>query len=154
MVLFSAYRIDQFGDPEGFKNQLGAVLEQYPDDVILHVCDPRTGIQRRAKFPPTISEMVEACNERVAELKRHERYATWGQDRARPNDQALLSPPRQSRPSYAELKARYGPNRGIADVDPVRTRGPQPGASRAMTAADIVDHYATHGLDFSRKDEA
>lgn len=153
-MLFSAYRIDQFGDPEGFKNQLGAVLEQYPDDVILHVCDPRTGIQRRARFPPTISEMVEACNERVAELKRHERYATWGEYRERQRDQALLPPPRESRASYAELKARYGPNWGIADVDPVRTRGQQPGASETVTAADVVDHYRTHGLDFSRKDEA
>ena len=62
LAVFSAYRIDQFGDPDGFKTQLGAVLEQYPDEVIKYVCDPRTGIQRRSKFPPTISEMVEACD--------------------------------------------------------------------------------------------
>lgn len=63
MAVFASYRIDQFADPEGFKVALGAVLEQYPDEVITYVCDPRTGIQRRSKWPPTISEMVEACDD-------------------------------------------------------------------------------------------
>src|SRR6266478_5958331 len=71
LAVFSAYRTDQFADPEGFKTQLGAVLEQYPDEVITYVCDPRTGgIQRRLKWPPTISEMVEACDDHQAFLER------------------------------------------------------------------------------------
>lgn len=70
MAVFASYRIDQFADPEGFKVALGAVLEQYPDEVIAYVCDPRTGIQRRSKFPPTISEMVEACDEHRAFLEK------------------------------------------------------------------------------------
>jgi hypothetical protein len=63
LAVFSAYRIDQYAEPESFKTSLGAVLEQYPDEVITYVCDPRTGIQRRSKWPPTISELVEACDE-------------------------------------------------------------------------------------------
>lgn len=70
MAVFASYRIDQFADPEGFKVALGAVLEQYPDEVIAYVCDPRTGIQRRSKFPPTISEMVEACDDHRAFLEK------------------------------------------------------------------------------------
>jgi len=70
LAVFSAYRIDQFADPDGFKTQLGAILEQYPDEVITYVCDPRTGIQRRSKFPPTISEMVEACDDHRAFLEK------------------------------------------------------------------------------------
>jgi hypothetical protein len=46
------------------------VLEGYPNEVITYVCDPRTGIQRRSKWPPTISEMVEACNEHSAFLEK------------------------------------------------------------------------------------
>jgi len=69
-ALFTAYRIDQYADPEGFKVNVGAVLEGYPDEVITYVCDPRTGIQRRIKFPPTVSEIVDACNEQVAFLDR------------------------------------------------------------------------------------
>lgn len=51
---------------------LGAVLEEFPDEVIIYVTDPRTGIQRRSKWPPTISEVLEACEahqEFLAKLK-------------------------------------------------------------------------------------
>jgi hypothetical protein len=63
LAVFGSYRIDQYAEPESFKVSLGAVLEQYPNEVITYVCDPRTGIQRRCKFPPTISEMVESCDD-------------------------------------------------------------------------------------------
>jgi hypothetical protein len=69
-AIFSAYRTDQYADPEGFKVQLGAVLEEYPDDVIAHVSDPRTGVQRRSTFPPSISEIVKACDEHAGYLER------------------------------------------------------------------------------------
>lgn len=42
---------------------LGAVLEQFPDEVIIYITDPRTGIQRRSKWPPTISEVLTACED-------------------------------------------------------------------------------------------
>jgi len=70
IALFSAYRIDQYADADGFKNSLGAVLEGFPDEVIRYVCDPRTGLQRCLKWPPTISEVVEACEEHRAYLHR------------------------------------------------------------------------------------
>lgn len=69
-ALFSAYRPDQYADPEAFMVSLGAVLEQFPDEVILYITDPRTGIQRRLKWPPTISEVVEACEDHQAFLAR------------------------------------------------------------------------------------
>ncbi len=70
LALFSAYRIDQYSDPESFKNSLGAVLEGFPDEVIKYVCDPRTGLQRRLKWPPTISEIVEVCEDHQEHLER------------------------------------------------------------------------------------
>jgi len=69
-VLFSSYRADQYADAEGFMNSLGAVLEEFPDEVIVHVTDPRTGIQRRSKWPPTISEVIEACEQYQDHLAR------------------------------------------------------------------------------------
>lgn len=42
---------------------LGAVLEQFPDEVITYISDPRTGIQRRSEWPPTISKVVDACEQ-------------------------------------------------------------------------------------------
>ena len=63
LALFSSYRLDQYADPDSFKTVIGAVLEGYQSDVVIYVCDPRTGIQRRCKFPPTVSEIVEACDD-------------------------------------------------------------------------------------------
>lgn len=49
---------------------LGVVLEEFPDEVIVYVTDPRTGIQRRSKWPPTISEVLTACEEHQEFLAR------------------------------------------------------------------------------------
>lgn len=49
---------------------VGAVLEQFPDEVITYITSPRTGIQRRLKWPPTINEIVEACEQQMAHLER------------------------------------------------------------------------------------
>lgn len=69
-VLFSAYRRDDFADPEGFVKQLGAILSDFPDEVVIYVTSPRTGIQRRSKWPPTISEVLEACESHQDFLKK------------------------------------------------------------------------------------
>lgn len=69
-AIFGCYRVDQFADPEVFMNSLGAVFEGFPDEVIVYVSDPRTGIQRRSKWPPTISEVVEMCEEHREHLAR------------------------------------------------------------------------------------
>ncbi len=60
-MLFSAYRRDDFADAEGFVAQLGVVLSDFPEEVVIYVTGPRTGIQRRSKWPPTMSEIVDAC---------------------------------------------------------------------------------------------
>jgi hypothetical protein len=73
-ILYSAYRADQYADGEGYMTQLGMVFEQYPDEVVIWVTDPRTGVQRSSKWPPSISEVVEACDNRSAYLARLERY--------------------------------------------------------------------------------
>ncbi|MDI3563540.1 hypothetical protein [Bradyrhizobium sp. Arg816] len=93
-ILFSAYRADQYADPEGFMTSLGAVLEQFPAEVIVYVTDPRTGIQRRSKWPPTISEVVEACED-------HQDYLTRMRKPQRPKLPALSAPSFAERPAGA-----------------------------------------------------
>lgn len=51
-------------------NSLGAVLEQFPDEVVVYITDPRTGIQRRSKWPPTISEVIEAAEDHIGHLAK------------------------------------------------------------------------------------
>lgn len=74
-MLFSAYRRDEYADPDGFVAQLGLVLEGYDEATIIAVTDPRTGIQRRSKWPPTIAEVVEACEAETVARATRERYA-------------------------------------------------------------------------------
>lgn len=63
--IFSAYRKDDFADPEGFLEQLLTVLEKYDDATITWATSPITGIQRECKFPPSIAELVEFCDSRA-----------------------------------------------------------------------------------------
>src|ERR1700676_5014825 len=87
-MLFGAYRADQYADPDGFMIQLGMVLEQYSDEIVVYVTDPRTGVQRDSVWPPSIAEVVRACNACHAELQRIERFRNWGRN----NDRKLESP--------------------------------------------------------------
>lgn len=111
-MLFSAYRTDQYTDPESYMASLGMVFEQYPDEVICYVTDPRTGIQRNKKWPPAISEIVSALDDRNAELRQKARFENWGK-----NEPVLIEPPREQRPSLAELKDKYGENWGLTSLN-------------------------------------
>lgn len=124
-IIFSAYRTDQYSDPEGYMASLGAVLEQYPNDVIVYVTDPRTGIQRKAKWPPTISEIVEACDERVVYLAEQDRFRNWGKGNA-----PLQIEDRSIRPTLEEMKAKYGENWGLTPRDPPAKPVPAPSWDR------------------------
>jgi hypothetical protein len=89
-MVLAAYRRDDYADPLGFVTQLGVVLEKYPEWVVRHVTSPDTGIQRTSKFPPSIAEMVAACDElHGPELRRAERElqikAQLAERRALPN---------------------------------------------------------------------
>ena len=66
--------------------QLGAVLERYSDNIIREVSSPLTGIQRHCKFPPTIAEVAEMCDELSA---RAERIAKLGKLRLDPCDRTI-----------------------------------------------------------------
>ena len=74
-MLLSAYPRDKLADPEGFVAQLGVVLEGYHDSVIIAVTDPRTGLQRRATFMPSIAEIVQACDDETKAQETRAKYA-------------------------------------------------------------------------------
>jgi hypothetical protein len=110
LALFTSYRLDQYADPDGFKTIVGAVLEGYPDEVVVYVCDPRTGIQRRCTFPPTVSEIVQACDDHRdfldrakrprAQLPPRRQVPSW--DDRQPGSLANMFVP-DSHPRYARL---------------------------------------------------
>jgi len=116
------------------------VFEQYPDHVVDYVTNPRTGIQRTSKFPPTISEIVAACDARVADIKRKERFQNWG------NNEPLIEGPKQEKPTLEELKEKYGPNWGIVRDEPKKP------IVRAPDMEEIRRHYQNFDLGFQRRD--
>ncbi len=97
---------------------LGLILEQYPDEVIKFVTDPRTGIQRRSKWPPSIAEIVEACDECATNIKRRERFTNWGKNNvdAFGNIVAQIEgPPPAKKMTKEEMEAKYGKGYGLTD---------------------------------------
>lgn len=146
-VLFAAYRTDQYADPDGFITSLGLIFSQYPDDVVEFVTSPLTGIQRKIKFPPTIEEIVSACDARVADKSRAHRYRNWG----RSGDALAIDGPKdEERPTYDELQAKYGPNFGLgAAVEEARQAARTP----APTAEQLRHHYKHYNLGFKPKQD-
>src|SRR6185312_3637197 len=57
-LLLSSYRRDQYADPDGFVLQVGLLMSEFEEDVILYATDPRTGIQNEyPRFPPNVGEI-------------------------------------------------------------------------------------------------
>jgi hypothetical protein len=122
-ALFSAYRLDQYSDPEGFYVNIGLVLEQYPIDTIRFVTDPRTGIQRTHEWPPSVANVVPACESHVANVAKQARFRNWG----------------KSETLIIEARATKGPLREHIKTLPVGSR---------WTMKEVADDWRTkHGVD-------
>jgi hypothetical protein len=101
---------------------LGMVLEQYPDDVVIYITDPRTGIQRRCKWPPAISEIVEACDQHQQYLDRLERFKNPSRKPAQ-----IEGSKNEDRPTLEQLHAKYGKDLGMTTLDkPPKPATPAP----------------------------
>lgn len=111
-ILAGCYRKDDAADPETYSAALAAVLAEYPPDIVRRVTDPRTGLPSRQQWLPTIKEVHDACDEldqrerRFAEAAKRERE----QLEARQRDAEKA----KAKPTYDDLKAKYGPNWGLS----------------------------------------
>jgi hypothetical protein len=140
--VFGAYRRDEFADPENFIQQLGMILERYDDHVIERVTNPLTGIQRKCKFPPSIAEMVEACD---AEHRSHTYVAQYDrrstqQLRERAEAESLeTAEPLEYRRNVAErILAEYK-----ATTTPPETK-PQQQRWKRFTTDELLAMYSDH----------
>lgn len=67
-IICSAYgqtKIEQ----EAFQRLAVTALEDYPDQVLVELVNPKTGIISESKFPPTIAELHNWCRARVREIE-------------------------------------------------------------------------------------
>lgn len=72
-VIFACYRKDETHDPETYAAAVGAILSEYPKNIIDLSSDPRSGIASKQKFLPTIAEIREFCDH---EQKRADWFET------------------------------------------------------------------------------
>jgi hypothetical protein len=64
-IIISSYPPDLAREAKQYAVALMAHVEQYPIRIIERLCDYRTGIQTRSKFPPTIADIVAFCSEQI-----------------------------------------------------------------------------------------
>ena len=133
-----------------------SVFTLYSPDVVQYVCDPRTGLPKTNKWPPTISEVHDACRERIGDLERAKRYKNWGNndpdERERQKDQGRLPVPVEVKPTFEQMQAKYGVGWGLGGVAPANEAANETAGAKAafktMTPTELAEHYSNHGLSF------
>ncbi len=95
-LLVGCYRKTDAADPEVFARAIVVVLMQYPKSVIVAVTEPATGIPAKIKWPPTIAEIVEACNVEMGPIRRQIERDRIAEERKRALPPLPAGPPRLS----------------------------------------------------------
>lgn len=100
------------GGSNADKAYIGALafaLSRYPRVIAERCADPRSGIVTVCKFLPTVPEITEWCDARSkplwADVLRQRRITAQLAERKQLK--------REDRPTYEQLKAKYGENWGI-----------------------------------------
>ena len=110
-MVLSGYRKSDYHDPKAFMTQAAMNLARFTSEVVEYVTNPTTGIQTRCKWPPSLAELVEACN---AENAYRVKVAAYAELRAIPR----LPPPKFSiADSYDEMFKKYGRPNGPFERD-------------------------------------
>jgi hypothetical protein len=110
-MMFSGYARSDFVDPGAAILSMCSVFEDYSDAIIKYATDVKTGMQRRRKWPPTISEVVTFCDGESARAVRMNRYKNWGKQDTPP----IVEGPQPIKPTLEEMHAKYGKDWGITD---------------------------------------
>jgi hypothetical protein len=103
-LLVGCYRREDFSDPEIAFRAFVSVLARYPEDIVIKVTEPATGIPSKLKWPPSIAEVVDACNEAMAPILREFDRKMTAYRQAR----LLAPPPPGPKMTVAEMEAKLG----------------------------------------------
>ena len=77
-MMLSGFRKSDYHNPEGFMLQAAANLSAFPKEIVDYITDPKTGIQARLQWPPSLAEIVEAARAEQAHRDKIARYAAMG----------------------------------------------------------------------------
>ena len=145
-LLLGSYRTGEANDPETYVAVITATLARYPEEVITTVTHPTAGpIIGHIQWLPSAMEVREACEREMLpianRLAREKRIAEQMEAR-RLEDEANAR-----KPTYEELKAKYGPTFGIENPDHKKRPPPVP----APTIEQLRHHYQHYDLQFKPK---
>lgn len=104
-LLIGCYRKSDAADPEVYARAVVAVLARHPDEVVIAVTEPATGLPSKLKWLPSIAEIVDGCDEAAAPLLRdlERRRIREQQQRLR-----LEAPPPGPKMTLSEIEAKLG----------------------------------------------
>ena len=145
--MLDCWRTGGANNPETFVTAVASTLARYPDQVIYDVTDPRSGLPAQLTWMPSIKEVFDACERALApirdQIEREKRIAEQMEAR-RLEDEA-----RATKPTYDQLKAKYGPDWGISNA--TKAKGPP---TPAPTTDQLRHHYQHYDLEFKPKNHA
>lgn len=139
-AMYACYRSDGAANPEMFLAAAASILADFPEDVILYVTDPRTGLPGKIKWPPQPAEVREACLDRANYLarldEREERLA-----RQRAEEKKFLD----AKPAHPIERVNLILERhGFSPVNSVTEKGKR---DRECATAELVALCEREGLD-------
>lgn len=105
---------------QAYIGALAATLCGYPRSVALRCCDITQGVARQTRFLPTIADIAAFCDRETAAMRgivdKDDHYASIARaQQKRAAELQQVAEARKTRPTYDELKAKYGPNWGIGN---------------------------------------
>lgn len=125
--LLGFYPQSPASDPQVFMSGVAMLLANYPANVVEASLSPLSGIPSKFKFMPSIAELKEDLESRLP---------PW-QPEVPPLALPAPDMDRSARPSYEQLKAKYGENWGLS----VQPRKQKSFRSVAEIAADIAKTF-------------
>ena len=144
-MMLDCWRTGGANSPETFVTAVAATLARYPDQVIYDVTDPTLGLPVQITWMPSVKEVFDACERALLpirnQIEREKRIAEQLEAR-RLEDEA-----KAVKPTYEQLKAKYGPDWGIQNPDHKKRPPPDP----APTMDQLRHHYQHYDLEFKPK---
>ena len=117
-LFFGSFRKAEADDPKVFAAGCLRLFTAYSADAVRHVVDPETGLPGRSEWLPSLKAVRDALvafeEQRRREQARRAR-AQAAQGRAAEGD--AWEAKRAERPTFDELRARYGPNWGMKGAE-------------------------------------
>lgn len=110
-LFFGSFRKADADDPETFTAGCLRLFTAYPPEAVQYVVDPLTGLPGQSEWLPTLAKVKAALDSRAFTIaqaaEREERIARQLAERKQAEEAV------KRKPTFEELKAKYGPNWGL-----------------------------------------